>query len=55
MFYILLFIIFAATILSLLFSADGYINKELQAYGKTIREPWLDRKVVLLYDNNENE
>lgn len=31
------------------FAKDGYINRELRAYQKTLDEPWLDRLTVLKY------
>jgi len=55
MFYLLLFITFAVAIYLSLFAKDSYINAELRAYSKTIKEPWLDRIVVLLYDNDDVE
>lgn len=52
MWYILLLLVFAMTLLLMVFAKDGFINSELNAYQKTIVEPWLHRLVALKYSYN---
>lgn len=49
MWYILALLVFFIAILLIVFSKDGYINRELAAYQRTINEPWINRIVALKY------
>lgn len=42
-------LIFAIALLFMVFAKDGYINSELEAYQKTILQPWIHRVVALKY------
>jgi hypothetical protein len=50
MLYILTFIIFAFALGMMVFANDGYLNSELDAYQRCLKEPWLERIVALRYD-----
>jgi len=41
------------SLFGLIFAKDSYINRELDAYQKTLAEPWLDRVVALLHNTRE--
>lgn len=49
MLYLVAFIIFFSIIFSMIFAEDGYLNAELNAYERTIREPWIDRIIAMRY------
>lgn len=49
MWYVLLFLVFVVAVLSVVFAEDGFMNRHLVAYQKTINEPWLNRTVALLH------
>ncbi|AYP97983.1 GrBNV gp58-like protein-like protein [Mauternbach virus] len=49
MLFIVVLLIFAIALFGLIFAKDSYINMELNAYQKTLREPWLERIVALIY------
>jgi len=49
MIYIIAIIVFASATFLMLIAKDGFINSELDAYQKTLREPWLERLVVMQY------
>lgn len=49
MLYVLTFVAFFFVIFFMIFAEDGYLNAELSAYERTIREPWIDRVIALRY------
>lgn len=49
MIYVVVFFILFAALLLITVSKDSYMNQELIAYTKQIREPWLHRAVCLNY------
>ena len=46
----LVLLVFVVSVFVMIFSKDSYINAELAAYQKTLREPWIHRVVALKYD-----
>lgn len=53
MWYILLMLVFALTLVFMLFAKDGFINSELDAYQKVLNNPWLEPIVALRYRTNQ--
>lgn len=47
--YLLAVLVFFAALVFITYARDGYLNSELNAYQRTLREPWLDRIVLLTY------
>lgn len=52
MWYVIAILVFFLSLLLLVFAKDSYINRELDAYQKTINEPWIDPVVALTYKWN---
>lgn len=52
--YTIVLIVFFISTLCMLFAKDSYINKELTVYQETLRNPWLDRIVVLAYNGSRS-
>lgn len=45
--YFLAILVFFVALVCITFARDGYLNQELFAYQRMLREPWLDRTVLL--------
>lgn len=52
MLYILVIVVFFFSIILLLLSKNGFINREMQMYDNSIRQPWLNRTVLLVADDS---
>jgi hypothetical protein len=48
--YILAILVFFVALVCITFARDSYLNRELLAYQRMLREPWLNRTVLLTYD-----
>lgn len=56
MIYELIVLAFAVGLFCMIFAKDSYVNRELRAYQRTIREPWMRRLVLLMYkDDGDDE
>lgn len=45
--YYLAILVFFVALICITFAEDGYLNRELVAYQRMLREPWLNRTVLL--------
>lgn len=52
MLYIIVMLVFALSLFMLIFAKDGFINREMIIYDSLMKQPWLDRLVVLSSDDS---
>lgn len=45
--YFLAILVFFVALVCITFAEDGYLNRELSVYQRMLREPWLNRTVLL--------
>lgn len=54
MIYELIVLTFAVGLFCMIFAKDSYANRELLAYQRSIREPWMRRLVLLMYKGDDD-
>lgn len=52
MFYVLVILIFALCLFLMVFANDGFINREMRIYDALLKQPWLERTVLILSDES---
>lgn len=49
MLYVIAILVFFVALVCITFAKDSFVNRELFAYQRMLREPWLNRTVLLKY------